>query len=39
MCEIAGIVNFKKDISNNINILEMMVKTLKKRGPDEERNV
>ena len=36
MCGIAGIVNFKKDISNKTDILEMMVKTLKKRGPDEE---
>lgn len=36
MCGIAGIVNFKKDISNKRNILEMMVKTLKKRGPDGE---
>ena len=29
-------VNFKKDISNKTDILEMMVKTLKKRGPDAE---
>ncbi len=36
MCGIAGIVNFKKDISNKTDILEMMVKTLKKRGPDAE---
>lgn len=36
MCGIAGLVNFKEDISKSKNILEDMVKTLKKRGPDSQ---
>ena len=34
MCGIAGIINFKKNISNDKDILENMVNTLIKRGPD-----
>ena len=37
MCGIVGIVNYKKDISNNYAILRNMNSTLKKRGPNEER--
>lgn len=36
MCGFVGFVNFKKDISENKNILEKMNQTLAKRGPDEE---
>ncbi len=34
MCGIAGLVNFKQDIVKDKEILEKMVKTLGKRGPD-----
>ena len=34
MCGIAGIINFKKNISNDKDVLENMVNTLIKRGPD-----
>ena len=36
MCGFVGFANFKKDISENMNILENMNDTLSKRGPDEE---
>ncbi len=36
MCGFVGFANFKKDISKNRNILEIMNNTLSKRGPDEE---
>ena len=36
MCGIAGIVNFRKDISKEVDILKMMIKTLTRRGPDSE---
>lgn len=35
MCGIAGIVNLKRDIRNETNIIEKMTETLKMRGPDE----
>ena len=34
MCGIAGLVNFKQDIVQDKEILEKMIKTLEKRGPD-----
>ena len=34
MCGIAGLVNFKQDIVQEKEILEKMIKTLKRRGPD-----
>ena len=36
MCGIVGFVNYKKDLPNKKNILNNMVQTLQKRGPDEE---
>ena len=36
MCGIAGIVNYKEDISNDYYIIKNMTKTLTKRGPDED---
>lgn len=36
MCGIAGIVNFHRKISDEINIIEEMTKTLEKRGPNEK---
>lgn len=36
LCGIAGIVNFRKDISCLKEILESMTSTLKKRGPNQE---
>ena len=36
MCGIAGLINFKANIVENINILKKMVKTLERRGPDTE---
>lgn len=36
MCGIAGIVNFRKDISKEKDILETMIKTLTRRGPNSE---
>lgn len=36
MCGIVGIVNLKKDISNDYYIIRNMTKTLSKRGPDED---
>ncbi|MGL5378598.1 asparagine synthase (glutamine-hydrolyzing), partial [Clostridium sp.] len=35
MCGIAGIVNFKRDLLKEKNILEKMTDTLKDRGPNE----
>lgn len=34
MCGIAGLVNFKENIVKDKDILEKMIKTLNKRGPD-----
>lgn len=36
MCGIVGIVNYKEDISNEYPVLRNMVKTLSRRGPDED---
>lgn len=36
MCGIVGIVNYEKNIKNQENFFKGMVKTLEKRGPDEE---
>lgn len=36
MCGIAGLINFKKNIVEDLNILKKMVKTLERRGPDSE---
>lgn len=36
MCGIAGLVNFKANIVQDKKIIENMVKTLKRRGPDAE---
>ena len=36
MCGIVGFVNFKKEFSNKKNIINNMLQTLSKRGPDEE---
>ena len=36
MCGIAGLVNFKKDITTDKVILQAMIKTLVDRGPDQE---
>lgn len=36
MCGFVGFINFNKNISNDIEILKDMNKTLMKRGPDEE---
>lgn len=36
MCGIAGLVNFRKDISEEKDILKKMIKTLTRRGPDSE---
>ena len=36
MCGIAGVVNCKKDISNDYYIIRNMTKTLSKRGPDSD---
>lgn len=36
MCGITGFVNFKKNISNEDNILKDMMDTLRYRGPNEE---
>ncbi len=36
MCGIAGVVNCKKDISNDYYIIRNMTKTLSKRGPDDD---
>lgn len=36
MCGFVGIVNFKRNIKNQENFFKGMVKTLEKRGPDEE---
>ena len=35
MCGIVGFVNYKKDLPEKKNILNNMVSTLSKRGPDE----
>lgn len=35
MCGIAGIINFKENISHSKYIIENMTDTLKKRGPDD----
>lgn len=36
MCGIAGLVNFKRDMVNDKETLEKMIKTLDKRGPDSK---
>lgn len=36
MCGISGWINFYQDISDNTDILNNMVETLKNRGPDDE---
>lgn len=36
MCGFTGIVNFEKDISNDISIIRNMLEKLSKRGPDED---
>ncbi len=36
MCGFTGIVNFKQDISNQFEIMEEMLESLSKRGPDED---
>ncbi len=36
MCGIVGLVNYQKDLPNKKNVLNKMVQTLAKRGPDEE---
>ena len=36
MCGIVGFVNYKKDLSQEYNILKNMTSTLSNRGPDEE---
>ena len=36
MCGIVGFVNYKKNLPNKRNILNNMLQTLSKRGPDEE---
>ena len=36
MCGIVGFVNYKKDFPNNKEVLNNMLQTLSKRGPDEE---
>ena len=36
MCGIVVVVNYKKNIKEQGNLLKAMVKTLEKRGPDEE---
>lgn len=35
MCGIAGIIDLKKDISNQMYVIEKMTETLNKRGPDQ----
>ncbi|WP_123053351.1 asparagine synthase (glutamine-hydrolyzing) [Clostridium sp. JN-1] len=34
MCGIAGVINFKRDLTHEKRIIESMTDTLKKRGPD-----
>lgn len=36
MCGIAGFIDYKRNIKNQINILKEMTVTLEKRGPNEE---
>ena len=36
MCVIVGFVNYKKNLQNKNEILNNMLQTLSKRGPDEE---
>ena len=36
MCGIVGFVNYKKEFKNNKEVLNNMLQTLSKRGPDEE---
>lgn len=36
MCGIVGFVNYKKDFPNNKEVLNNMLQTLSKRGPDEQ---
>lgn len=36
MCGIVGFVNYKKDLSNDMNVLKSMTSCLSNRGPDEE---
>jgi asparagine synthase (glutamine-hydrolysing) len=35
MCGITGVINYKKNITNDKPVLEKMTDTLKKRGPDQ----
>ena len=35
MCGITGWIHFKKDLRNELPIVEKMTETLKKRGPDD----
>ena len=36
MCGIVGFVNYEKDISSYEKVLNQMINTLNKRGPDED---
>lgn len=36
MCGIVGIVNYKRDISNDYPLIRNMNSTIEKRGPDED---
>lgn len=36
MCGFVGFTNFKRNVSNDIEILKNMNQTLSKRGPDED---
>lgn len=36
MCGIVGFVNYKKELPNKKNVINIMTKTLSNRGPDEE---
>ena len=36
MCGIVGIVNYKRDISNDYPLIRNMNNTIEKRGPDED---
>ena len=38
MCGFCGIVNYKKDISNEYYIIQNMINALSSRGPDEDGN-
>ena len=36
MCGITGIINFRKNVKNQVPILKQMIKTLVHRGPNEQ---